>query len=126
VKISTGTPEDHPSVLPVDSSATPGVVAATPRFPSGHDQGGALTNTAGVDFTADAAAAMAAGMSADADRRGRYAAAMGPLGGSAGDDMALPPVYDNALPPAASYEYPYAGMLPTPAAAGFEDPGYGT
>ena len=49
-----------------------------------------VTDISGVDFTADAAAAMHAGMAADADRRGRYATAMSPLGASYGDDMALP------------------------------------
>jgi hypothetical protein len=120
MRIETGTPEDHPTPLPLDASATPGVVAATPRFPSGVQQGGALTNTAGVDFTADAAAAMSSGMAADADRRGRYAAGMAPLGASAGDQMDLPPVPDNALPPAMSDLYPYAGMEPTAAAAGWD------
>jgi hypothetical protein len=120
VKIETGTPEDHPTPLPIDASHSPGVVAATPRYPSGTEQGGALTNTAGVDFTGEAAAAMAAGMAADADRRGRYAASMAPLGASAGDAMTLPPVPDNTLPAAASYGYPFAGMEPTPAAAGWD------
>jgi hypothetical protein len=57
MKISSGTPEDHPAVLPLDASHSPGVVPPTPRYPSGTEQGGALTDTAGVDFTADAAAA---------------------------------------------------------------------
>jgi hypothetical protein len=40
--------------------------------------------------------------------------------------MTLPPVDANAVPPAQSSLYPYSGMEPTPAAAGFEDPAYGT
>lgn len=126
MRIETGTPEDHPTPLPIDTSATPGVVAATPMYPSGSQQGGVLADTSGVDFTADAAAAMAYGMAADAERRGRYAAAMAPLGASAGDAMDLPPVPAAAVPPAMSDLYPYSGMEPTPAAAGFDDPAYGT
>jgi hypothetical protein len=118
--IETGTPEDHPSVLPLDTSATPGVVAPTPRYPSGTEQGGALTNTAGVDFTGQIASAMTAGMGADSDRRTVYAASMAPFGASAGDLMDLPAVPDNTLPAAASYGYPFAGMEPTPAAAGWD------
>ena len=45
MRIETGTPEDHPTPLPVDASHTPGVVAPTPRFPSGNQQGGWLTDT---------------------------------------------------------------------------------
>ena len=40
-----------------------------------------------------------------------------PQGGHIGDAMDLPEVPDNALPPALSDEYPFAGMEPTPAAA---------
>ena len=126
MRIETGTPEDHLTPLPVDAAHSPGVAPPTPRFPSGNQQGGWLTDTSGVDFTAEAAAAMAAGMAADADRRGRLAASMAPLGASAGDQMDLPPVPSAAVPPAMSDLYPYSGMEPTPAAAGFEDPAYGT
>jgi hypothetical protein len=97
MRIETGAAEAHPSVLPLDTSATPGVVAATPRYPSGTEQGGVLADISGVDFEADAAAAMAAGMAADADRRGRYLANMQPLGASAGDLM---PVSSPPLDPA--------------------------
>ena len=89
--IKSGQAEQHPTPLPLDTSATPGVAPQTPRFPSetGRDgtQGGVLADTSGVDFTADAAAAMHAGMAADADRRGRYATGMSPLGASYGDDL---------------------------------------
>jgi hypothetical protein len=120
VKISTGTPEDHPTPLPVDTSATPGIAPPTPVSAAGNEQGGVLLDISGVDVTAEASAAMAAGMNADADRRGRYAASMAPLGASAGDAMNLPPVPDNAVPPAMSDLYPFAGMEPTPAAAGWD------
>ena len=76
--------------------------------------------------TADCMAAMSAGMAADGDRRDRLAASMSPLGASYGDAVPLPEVPDNTLPAAASYGYPYPGQEPMPAAAGFEDPEYGT
>ena len=61
---------------------------------------------------ADVAAAQAAGMAAEHGRRDHYATDILPTGSAYGDAMALPPVPDNALPPAASYGYPYAGMEP--------------
>jgi hypothetical protein len=118
--IKSGQAESHPTPLPLDASATPGVVAPIPRFPSGAVQGGVVTDISGVDFTGEAAAAMHAGMAADADRRGRYAASMSPIGASGGDQMAVPVVPDNALPPAQSYGYPYAGTEPTATAAGWD------
>jgi hypothetical protein len=97
VKIETGTPEDHPTPLPVDTSATPAVVAPTPRFPSGNGQGGVrdltgerLSQLAASE--AGCAAAQSAGMAADGGRRTGYAADMSPLGASYGDEMALLPV----------------------------------
>ena len=94
MNIADGTSEQHPTPLPLDTSATPGVAPQPQSFPSetGRDgsQGGVVTDISGVDFTADTAAAMHAGMAADADRRGRYATTMSPLGASYGDDLALP------------------------------------
>jgi hypothetical protein len=69
---------------------------------------------------AECAAAQSYGMNADGGRRQHYVAAMAPVGAPATDEMALPPVPENALPAAASYGYPYAGMEPTPAAAGWD------
>src|SRR4029077_7835078 len=121
-----GTPETHETPLPIDAAATPGVVAPTAIFPSGNQQGG-VRDLAGERVSqlaaseAECAAAQASGMSADADRRGRYAASMAPPAASAGDAMDLPPVPSAAVPPAMSDLYPYSGMEPTPAAAGFED-----
>ena len=92
MRIETGEAESHPTPLPVDTTHTPAVAAPTPRFPSGTEQGGVLMDTSGVDFTGEAAAAMAAAMSAESGRRGRYAADMSPLGASYGDEMTLPPV----------------------------------
>lgn len=115
MRIQDGTPEDHPNVLPLDVGATPAVVAPTPRFPSGNQQGGVLMDTSGVDFTAEAAAAMASGMAADADRRGRYEQGMSPLGASYGDSMPLssPPDDPGAGPgeaePTASFYDPPRG-----------------
>ena len=54
---------------------------------------------------ADASAAMHTGMAADADRRGRYAAAMSPLGASATDEMSLPPVPEQVTVPASGNLY---------------------
>jgi hypothetical protein len=97
VKIETGTPEDHPTPLLLDASATPAVVAATPRFPSGTEQGGVrdltgerLSQLAASE--AEAASARAFGMSADSGRRTGYAADMSPLGAAYGDLLDLPPV----------------------------------
>jgi len=89
MKIEDGQPEQHPTPLAIDISATPALARPSARYPSGTSQGGALTNTAGVDFTGEAAAAMASGMAADGSRREHYLAAMQPLGGSAGDLMPL-------------------------------------
>jgi hypothetical protein len=97
MRIADGTPETHETPLPIDTAATPAVVAATAIFPSGNQQGG-VRDLAGERLSqlaasaAECAAAQATGMSADGDRRGRYAASMAPLGASAGDAMALPPV----------------------------------
>jgi hypothetical protein len=131
VKIETGQAESHQTPLPVDTSATPAVVAPTPAFPSGNAQG-AVRDLTGERLEllaaseAECAAAQSYGMGADGDRRGRYEASMKPLGANAGDQMDLPPVPSAAVPPAMSDLYPYSGMEPTPAAAGFEDPAYGT
>ena len=129
--IATGAAESHPTPLPLDASASPGVQAATPRFPPGTEQSG-VRDVTGERLSqlaageADIAAAQSAGMAADAGRRQHYLASQTPLGASAGDQMTLPPVPSAAVPPAMSDLYPYSGMEPTPAAAGFEDPEYGT
>lgn len=131
MKIETGTPEDHPTPLPLDASASPAVVAPTPRIPGGSEQGG-VRDLTGERLSqlgaaeADIAAAQSAGQSADAGRRLHYVASQTPLGASYGDQMDLPPVPSAAVPPAMSDLYPYSGMEPTPAAAGYEDPAYGT
>jgi hypothetical protein len=117
--IKSGQAEDHPTPLPLDTSATPGVAPPTRVFPSetGRDgtQGGVLADTSGVDFTADASAAMHAGMTADADRRGRYATTMSPLGASYGDDMALPAYGTDGTVAGHWYDPPRSG---TPADTG--------
>jgi hypothetical protein len=111
--IKSGASEPHETPLPLDASHTPGVAAQTPTFPSetGRDgsQGGVLADTSGVDFTADAAAAMHAGMAADADRRGRYATTMSPLGASHGDDMALPAYGTEGTVAGSFYDPPRSG-----------------
>ena len=104
MKIATGETEQHPTPLPIDTSATPGVVAPGPTFPGASGPADAASQIGGVmpttamfaeqaaAGTADCAAAMSSGMGADADRRGRYEADISPLGASYGDDLALPPV----------------------------------
>jgi hypothetical protein len=102
MRIEDGQAEQHETPLAVNAAATPGV--QQPTAVAGQltpaDQGGVLADISGVDFTADAATAMASGMSADADRRGRYLVSMAPLGGSAGDLMTLssPPLDPGAAP----------------------------
>jgi len=81
----------------LDASASPAVVAPTPRIPGGSEQGG-VRDLAGERLgqlaasEAECAAAQSYGMSADGGRRTGYAAGMAPLGASYGDEMALPPV----------------------------------
>lgn len=104
MKIATGASETHPTPLPIDTSRQPGVQQPTQVASpvTGQGQiGPTFINTAGVDFTADCAASMSFGMSADADRRAHYAADMTNAGTAEyGDQMAIPAVYDNTLPPA--------------------------
>jgi hypothetical protein len=125
VEIATGQAEDHPSLLPLNDAGLPGVVPVTPV--SGQltpaDQGGVLDTIAmfgeqAAAGTADCAAAMHAGMAAEDGRRQHYGQAILPAGSSYGDAMDLPPVPDNAVPPASSDLYPWPGQEPTPAAAG--------
>jgi hypothetical protein len=128
VDISTGTAESHPTPLPVDASALPGVVPVTPRTP---DTGGGSVTAAGRDTTgewqsqrqageADVRAAQAAGTGAETGRRGHYGAQVGSHGSAHGDAMDLPGVPASAVPAEGSYGYPYSGDEPTPAGAGFE------
>jgi hypothetical protein len=96
MRIETGQAEDHPTPLPLDASHSPGVASPTPREPEGTAQGGVYDATAarlaqlGAEETAWTGA-MHAGMSADADRRGRYEQGINPLGATGhGDQLALP------------------------------------
>ena len=131
MRIADGQSESHPTPLPYDPGASPGVADPGLRVPGGSGQG-AVADVTGQRLSqlaaaeADIAAAQSAGMAADAGRRQHYLASQTPLGASAGDQMTLPPVPSAAVPPAMSDLYPYSGMEPTPAAAGFEDPEYGT
>jgi hypothetical protein len=89
--IKSGQAEAHETPLPLNAAHSPGVAPPTQVASNETTQmGPTFISTSGVDFTADASAAMAAGMAAGADRRGRYATTMSPLGASYGDDMALP------------------------------------
>ena len=127
MKIATGTPEDHPTPLPY-SPGDP-LAGVTPRTPvasgpadAGPLQGGVrdLTGERLAQLAAgeaDAGAAMAAGMAAEGDRRSGYQAQALPLGSHIGDDLVLPAVPTNAVPPAMSDLYPWSGQEPTPADA---------
>jgi hypothetical protein len=70
----------------------------------------------------DIATAQASGMSAEHQRRGHYGQDILPQGAAYGDAMTLPPVPANAVPSEASDLYPYPGLEPTPASAGFVHP----
>jgi hypothetical protein len=101
MRIEDGQAESHETPLPLDATAAPGV--QRPTAVAGQltpaDQGGVVMDISGVDFTGEAAAAMAAGMSADADRRGRYLSSMQPFGASAGDGLPVSsPPLDPGLP----------------------------
>jgi hypothetical protein len=96
MKIQDGTVEQHPHILPIDTSATPGVAGITPTSGCGVQQAGSMDNQAAFASLAasgEAAAreAMASGMAADADRRGRYGAALSNSGhGETGDALLFP------------------------------------
>ena len=101
MKISTGEPESHPTPLPVDASHSPAVAPPTVREPSGTEQGAVMPTTAmfaeqAAAGTADVSAAMAAGMAADAGRRGGYERDIQPLGAQYGDLMTLPGGYPDS------------------------------
>jgi hypothetical protein len=104
VKIATGTPEDHPTPLPLDASATPGVQRPTAIQP-GQLSGPTVPamDTVAMNLeqqrlgTADCAAAMDAGMSADGARRQHYETDILPIGSAYGDLM---PVSSPPLDPA--------------------------
>jgi hypothetical protein len=121
MRVETGAAEQHETPLALDSTHSPGVAPATRIFPSGQPEQGGVTDASGERLSqlaaaeADAAAAMSLGMSADHDRRGRYLAAMQPLGGGAGDLMAVsaPPLDPGADPgealPSGAYYTPPRG-----------------
>jgi hypothetical protein len=102
--IATGTPETHPTPLPIDASNSPGVQqpTATAGLLTPADQGPVrdltgerLSQLAG--YEQDITAAMHSGMAAETDRRSGYAADMvndGP--GQYGDLMDLPSGYPDA------------------------------
>jgi hypothetical protein len=111
MKISTGASESHETPLPLDASGLPGVQAPTAIAP-GETVQGAVRDLTGERLaqlaagTADASAAMAAGMAADSDRRGRYATSMAPMGASYGDLLPLPePVPEQVTSPASDSLY---------------------
>lgn len=127
--IATGTYTDADAVQPLQTSGSgiDAVGGVTPRTPvasgpadSGPLQGGvmdtvgmlAADTAAGV---ADARAAMQTAMSARDAALAHYGAQALPLGGAIGDQVDLPPVPENAVPPSDSFLMPYSGDEPTPA-----------
>jgi hypothetical protein len=98
VKIETGTPEDHPTPLPIDDSATPGVQRLTAIQPGqlsgptydARDTTGEFQEQMHAD-AAMVAAAQSSGETAEHDRRAGYQAQALPLGGHIGDGMTMPP-----------------------------------
>lgn len=117
MKIETGQAEQHPTPLPIDASTHPGVQAPTQVASNAMVQMGPLcVDSSGVDFTADAQAAMSAGMAAELGRRQHYMADMTNEGpGQYGDLMGLPEAPAFVNPASNSYLYPWQGDEPVPA-----------
>ena len=97
MKIATGASESHEATLPLDASATPGVVPPTRGFPGTPEQLPArdLTGERLADLGASEAecgAAQTAGLAADAARRTFYEGDIKPLAAEYGLEMALPDV----------------------------------
>lgn len=115
--IATGRPENHPTPFPYDPALSPALARQTPVSPSGSEQSGVRDLTGErlsqlASGEADARAAQSAAQGAENDRRGGYHADILPLGAEYGDLLALPVLPDNAVPPAMSGLYPYAGDEP--------------
>ena len=114
MRIETGTAEDHPTPLAIDAAASPAVVAPTPRFPSGNQQGGVRDLTgerlSGLAASeAECATAQTYGMAADSGRRVGYSVDLAPLGASYGDEMTLPAVTSDTSKHTGSAGSPDAG-----------------
>jgi hypothetical protein len=108
--IKSGQAESHPTPLALDASHSPGVAPPTQIASNETTQmGPTFISSSGVDFTGDATAAMAAGMSADGARRDHYATTMSPLGGSFGDDLGLPPYGTDGTVAGHWYDPPRSG-----------------
>jgi hypothetical protein len=128
MNIADGTPESHPgsgaTPLPYDPALSPGVGPPTaiqpgqltgPTIP-GRDTTGEYQSFM-AEQEADCRAAQATGQNARNAMLAHYAQDILPVGAAYGDPMVLPPVPDNAVPPAMSDLYPWAGLEPTPAGA---------
>jgi len=116
MKIETGTPEQHPTPLPLDGSQSP-ATAQPAQTGRGGEQGGVADATGQrlsqlSSSEADIAAAQTAGMSAEYGRRDGYAADILPEGAEYGDlpDLPDPPAY-TVVPPGSSL-YPGPGDEP--------------
>jgi hypothetical protein len=122
MEISTGTAESHPTPLPLDTSATPGV--QQPTTVAGQltpaDQGGVRDLTGErlgqlAGYEQDITAAQAAGMSAENGRRQHYGQDILPTGSSYGDPVTLPPAPAYTLPPPPIAGYEFSGDEPVTA-----------
>ena len=113
MKIADGTPEDHPTPLGLDASATPGVAPPPVTSGSGTEQGGVRDCAAKARRLAAAEAeisgAQHSGMSADGGRRRELKLDMAPLAASYGDEMTLPQVTSDISKRAGSPGSPGAG-----------------
>jgi hypothetical protein len=105
MEIATGNAQSHPTPLPLDTSATPGVVAPTVIFSSGTEQG-AVRDLTGERLSqlaaseAEISASQTYGMSADGGRRTHYLDAMNPAGpAEATDEMTLPQLPEQLVTP---------------------------
>lgn len=121
--ISTGQPETHQALLPLNGAESPAVAGVTPvagqmtsadQTPARDLTGERLGQLAG--YAQDITAAQHAGMTAEDDRRSGYAADMLPLGAEYGDLMNLPPVPAYTMPPPPEAGYPDQGDEPVSAA----------
>jgi hypothetical protein len=101
--IATGTPESHPTPLPLDAAGSPATAPPTPTLgpiaaPTGQQvpardlTGERLSALAGME--ADCRAAQAAGMAAESDRRSHYQHDILPLGSAYGDPLTGMPSID--------------------------------
>jgi hypothetical protein len=123
MEIATGTPEDHPTPLPLDQGQSPGVVAPTAIAGNAPVQGGVLDLTGqrlsqAAASEAEWSAAMSSAMGAEHGRRDHYAVDILPQGASYGDPVPVEQYPNPAfeVPASQSADYLFAGDEPVPPA----------